>query len=149
MNVEHGVHQPLLSSVPVDEDAFRDWLERYERVWRSPDTAELAELFAADATYRHSPYAEPLTSLEEITRDWEAQRDGPAEAVTMTADVLAVTAAHPGGPLGIAHVLVRYGGDGGGQEYRDLWLVHFDDAGRALAFEEWPFWPGQGWQPGI
>lgn len=107
----------------------------------------LAELFAPDATYRHSPYAEPLASLNEIARDWEAQREGPNEIFTMTADVLAVNAAHPDGPLGIAQILVRYG-DPVHQEYRDLWLVRFDEAGRARSFEEWPFWPGQGWVPG-
>lgn len=132
----------------MDEGAFRGWLERYERAWRTPGTALLAELFAADASYRHSPYAEPLTSLEEIARDWEEQRRGPDETFTLTADVLAVNAAHPDGPLGIARVLVRYGDDAGGGEYRDLWLVYFDDTGRARIFEEWPFWPGKGWLPG-
>ncbi len=133
----------------MDEDGFRNWVERYERAWRTPGTAELGELFADDATYRHSPYAEPLTSLTEIARDWEEQRDGPDEAFTMSTEVLAVNPTHPDGPLGIAHVTVRYGDDesAGGREYRDLWLVRFDDAGRAVAFEEWPFWPGQGWQP--
>lgn len=132
----------------MTEDDFRDWLERYERAWRSPGTAALADLFAADATYRHSPYAPPLTSLAEIARDWEEQRDGADEPFSMTAEVLAVNAAHPGGPLGVAHIRVRYDGDVVRQEYRDLWLVRFDEAGRARDFEEWPFWPGQGWQPG-
>jgi hypothetical protein len=59
----------LLPSDPMDDDAFRDWLERYERAWRQRETGDLAELFAPDATYRHSPYAEPLTSLGEIARD--------------------------------------------------------------------------------
>jgi hypothetical protein len=132
----------------MEEQAFRDWLSRYERAWRSPGTAALADLFAPGATYRHSPYAEPIVSLADIARDWEEQRRGPDETFTMTADVLAVNAAHPDGPLGIARVHVRYGEDAGGQEYRDLWLVHFDATGRARSFEEWPFWPGQGWQPG-
>lgn len=117
-----GALPALLASTPVDEGTFRDWLER------------------------HSPYAQPLTSLAEIARDWEEQRDGSDEVFTMAADVSAVNAAHPIGALGIAHVTVRYGGTG--QEYRDLWLVHFDQAGRALVFEEWPFWPGQGWRLG-
>jgi hypothetical protein len=29
------------------------------------------------------------------------------------------------------------------QEYRDLWIMRFDDDGRCCAYEEWPFWPGQ------
>jgi hypothetical protein len=131
----------------MDEHAFRRWLIGYERAWRAPGTDMLAELFTPDATYRHSPFAEPLVSLDEIAHDWEQERTGPDETFTMTADVLATNPAHPDGPLGIARISVRYGEDAGGQEYRDLWLVHFDDSGRARTFEEWPFWPGQGWKP--
>jgi hypothetical protein len=40
----------------------------------------------------------------------------------------------------VARVEVRYG-DPVGQQYRDLWVVRFDDAGRCIAFEGWPFWP--------
>ena len=28
-----------------------------------------------------------------------------------------------------------------GNEYRDLWIVRLNDAGRCFHFEEWPFWP--------
>jgi hypothetical protein len=30
-----------------------------------------------------------------------------------------------------------------GAEYRDLWIVRFDEDGRCREFEECPFWPGQ------
>ena len=43
---------------------FRDWLERYEGAWREPGTQALAGLFATDATYRQSPYGEPIEGLE-------------------------------------------------------------------------------------
>ncbi|MCO1660633.1 hypothetical protein KDL28_36850 [Pseudonocardia sp. S2-4] len=121
-------------------------MDGYERAWRSPGTAGLAELFTPDASYRHSPYAETISGLAAIERDWEAERDSPDESFTMSADVLAVNATDPVGPLGIAHVLVRYE-DFTGHEYRDLWLVRFAPDGRAREFEEWPFWPGQGWHP--
>ncbi len=26
-------------------------------------------------------------------------------------------------------------------EYRDLWILEFDQAGRCRSIEEWPFWP--------
>jgi hypothetical protein len=42
----------------------------------------------------------------------------------------------------VARVEVAYG-DPSGQEYLDMWVVDFDDAGRATRFEEWPFFPGQ------
>lgn len=130
----------------MDTAGFRRWIEGYERAWRSPGSARLAELFSADVVYRHSPYAEPVVGLDALGRDWQAERTGPDEVFTMEADVLAVDAERPDGPLGIAHVLVRYGEPV--REYRDLWLVRFDGAGRAREFEEWPYWPGRGWRPG-
>lgn len=125
---------------------IRRWIDGYERAWRSPGTARLAGLFSADIVYRHSPYAEPVVGLAALGRDWQAERAGPDEVFAMDVDVLAVNADHAGGPLGIAHLRVRYG-DPVRQEYRDLWLVRFDGAGRAREFEEWPFWPQRGWRP--
>jgi hypothetical protein len=26
-------------------------------------------------------------------------------------------------------------------DYRDIWIMSFNDAGQCTAFEEWPFWP--------
>lgn len=126
----------------MDRDGFLRWIARYERAWRSPGTAALGELFAVTATYKHSPYAEPLNGLAEIEKDWDSERDGPDEVFTMHATVLAVD-----GDVGVARVLVRYG-DPLQQEYQDLWLVCFDGEGRATRFEEWPFWPDQAWATG-
>ena len=39
-------------------------------------------------------------------------------------------------------MVVRYG-EPVDQEYVDLWVVRIDDSGRAVHFEEWPFWPGK------
>ena len=127
----------------MDVEDFRRWVDAYQRAWRTPGTALLGELFAPDAVYRHSPYAEPIAGLAAIERDWEAERDGPDEVFTVSAEVLGFD---PAGRLGVARLEVRYG-DPVSQEYRDLWVVRFDGAGRAVDFEEWPFWPGQGWKP--
>lgn len=123
----------------ADRAMFRAWIEAYERSWRTPGTAHLRELFTEDATYLHSPYEAPITGLEAIERDWEAERDGPGEAFTMAADIVAVE-----GDTGVAKVLVRYG-EPVRQEYLDLWLVRFAPDGRCCAYEEWPFWPDQPW----
>ncbi len=63
----------------------------------------------------------------------------------MRSDVIAVE-----GDIGVARVEVRCG-DPAHQQYRDLWVVRFDGAGRCIAFEEWPFWPKGtqgGWHEG-
>jgi hypothetical protein len=123
----------------VDRTAFGAWIEKYERAWRTPGTAGLRELFTEDAGYRHSPYEDPIVGLADIERDWESEREGPDEAFTMVAEIVAVD-----GDTGVAKVLVRYG-DPVTQEYLDLWLVRFAEDGRARSYEEWPFWPDQPW----
>lgn len=123
----------------VDRAAFEAWIAGYERAWRAEGTAVLRELFTEDASYQHSPFAQPVVGLAEIAADWEDEREGPDEAFTMAASVVAVD-----GDTGVARVLVRYG-DPVAQEYLDLWVVRFAADGRCSAFEEWPFWPDQPW----
>jgi len=121
----------------LDATRFVAWLDRYERLWRTAGTEELSSLFAEDAHYLLSPVEAPLAGLDAIAQIWQGQRDGPDELFTMTRDVVAVT-----GATGVARVVVRYD-DPVTREYVDLWVVRFDDSGRAVHFEEWPFWPGK------
>lgn len=123
----------------ADLDATRllEWVDGYERLWRTADTDRLSSLFADDAQYLKSPVEQPVAGLAEIAAMWDRTRDGPDEAFTMTSEVVAVT-----GDTGVLRVVVRYG-DPVVQEYVDLWVVRLDDFGRAVHFEEWPFWPGK------
>jgi uncharacterized protein (TIGR02246 family) len=132
----------------VDRAQVTDWLNRYERAWRSPGTDALAELFTEDASYSTAPYENPHRGLAAIREMWEAERIGPDEEFEMTSEVVAVE-----GDTAIARVEVHYGpstveGTPDRQrahrrhkEYRDLWIVRLDQAGLCSHFEEWPFWP--------
>jgi hypothetical protein len=113
------------------------WVAGYERAWRSPGIESLRELFSEDAVYRTSPYEEPRTGLAAIESMWETEREGPDEVFSMSSEVIAVD-----GATAVARIEVTYG-DPVTQEYRDLWLIEFDDDGRCASFEEWPFFPGQ------
>ena len=106
----------------TDRATVRRWLAAYEAAWHAPGTQGLAEMFTEDASYRQSPYQEPV---------------GPDEVFTLATDILAVD-----GPTAVVRAEVRYG-DPIRQEYRDLWILHLDDDGRCSWFEEWPYWPGQ------
>jgi hypothetical protein len=119
----------------MNRSAAQDWVNRYERLWRTPGTAELEALFAPDATYQPAPFAQPFRGLEAISAMWEAERVGPDEAFTMSSELVALDA-----DTAVFRVHVIYGPPKH-QEYRDLWIVRFDDRGRCAAFEEWPFWP--------
>lgn len=119
----------------LDADRFLAWIDDYERLWRTSGVAGLPDLFAEQASYMQSPVEAPHVGLKAIATMWEAQREGADEVFTMTREVVAVT-----GDTGIARVLVRYG-EPLRQEYIDLWVVRFDSSGRAVHFEEWPYWP--------
>lgn len=121
----------------TDRAMARQWLAAYEAAWRAPGTAGLAGIFTEDASYRQSPYQEPVTGLDAIRRMWEEERDGPDEVFTLTTAIVAVD-----GPTAVVRAEVGYG-DPLRQEYRDLWIMQLGDDGRCSWFEEWPYWPGQ------
>ena len=117
----------------VDRAGLESWIGEYVRLWRTPGTDGLAELFTEDATYRPSPWEDPRRGLADIATFWEAERDGPDETFTMTSQVVAVD-----GEVGVARVEVTYGN---GDRWRDIWIARFDGQGRCAEFEEWPIAP--------
>lgn len=119
----------------MQRQAVTRWIEGYEQAWRSPGTNALTDLFTPDATYRTAPFERPHLGLAAISELWEAEREGPDEAFEMTSELLAVE-----GATAVVRVEVLYGAPIS-RRYRDIWIVHFNDAGLCSAFEEWPFWP--------
>ena len=117
-------------------DAVTRWLAAYEAAWRTAGTEPLRALFTDDASYRMSPYEEPVVGLPAIAELWEAERDGPDEPFTLQHEIVAVD-----GDTAVVRVEVRYDQPSG--EFRDLWLIRFGADGRCVAFEEWPYAPGQ------
>jgi ketosteroid isomerase-like protein len=128
----------------MDRARLTDWIERYERAWRSPGTDALDGLFTEDASYSTAPYENPHRGLPAIREMWEAERFGPDESFEMRSEVVAVE-----GETGVARVTVFYKEAKDKErrlhrqqkEYRDLWIVRLDEAGLCSHFEEWPFWP--------
>jgi hypothetical protein len=121
----------------ADHDRFDDWIERYERAWRTAGTEPLAGLFTPEASYLPDPYAEPVLGLEAIGTFWEGEREGADEVFSLTSELVAVE-----GDVAVARIEVVYG-DPPQRGYRDLWAIELDPDGRCRAFEEWPFFPGR------
>ncbi len=121
-----------------DRATLLDWLDRYERAWRTAGTDGLGELFTEEATYSMSPYEETHLGLEAIAKLWEGERQSADEDFTMTSEIVAVEDG-----VGVVRVEVHYR-DAPVREYRDLWIVTLGEDGRCREFEEWPFWPEQG-----
>jgi ketosteroid isomerase-like protein len=119
----------------MTDSGISEWIDRYERAWRSPGTDLLDELFTDDVTYVPSPWAEPVAGLGALRRFWEASRNGPDEGFAMTTELVAEQ-----GGTSVVRVHVDYDD---GERWRDLWIVERDGQGRCRRFEEWPFEPGQ------
>lgn len=119
----------------MDRAGVERWVAAYERVWRSPGTDGLAQIFVPNATYLPSPWDRPLEGLGAISAFWEQQREGPDEEFTMTSEIVAVD-----GQTVVVRVFVEYHAPGG-LRWRDLWVLRFADDGRCSAFEEWAFAP--------
>ena len=100
----------------TDRAIVSRWLAGYEAAWRAPGTGSLAEIFAADASYRQGPYEKPVVGLDAIGRMWDEERAGPDEVFTLSTEILAVD-----GPTAV-RAEVWYG-DPVRQEYRDLWVI--------------------------
>jgi ketosteroid isomerase-like protein len=117
------------------------WVDRYEAAWRAPGTEALRDVFAEDASYQQGPYHQRLVGLHTIAAMWDRQREGAHELFTLQTETVAVE-----GDTAVVRAEVQYG-DPPLREYRDLWIVRFDATGHCVAFEEWPFWPGQPLNP--
>jgi ketosteroid isomerase-like protein len=116
----------------MDREQVMRWVAAYEAAWRESDRHAVETLFTDDARYRRSPYTEDLVGHPAIKDFWVADE---GETFTMTASPVAVEGADA-----VVRVEVRYDPPDG-QQYRDLWVLHFADDGRVDDFEEWAYWP--------
>lgn len=57
----------------MDRGAVEEWVGRYEACWRTSRTDQLADLFGPGAGYLPSPWARPLSGLDEIAEFWEVE----------------------------------------------------------------------------
>jgi hypothetical protein len=121
----------------MDRTEVEHWVDLYERLWRTPETGRLVDLFLPSATYLPSPWARPLDGLDAIAEFWEVERAGADEEFTMSSEVLAVD-----GDTAVVRVSIEYA-DAGAGRWRDLWVLRFAPDGRCSSFEEWPFAPDQ------
>ncbi|HYU58680.1 MAG TPA: nuclear transport factor 2 family protein [Actinomycetota bacterium] len=114
----------------TDRATVERWLEGYQQAWGSNDPADIEALFAEGARYWTAPHREPWTGRAEIAREWIARKDDPG-TWSFRSEILAIA-----GDL----AFVRGWTDYPGQDpplYSNLWVIRFDDDGRATEFTEW------------
>lgn len=110
------------------------FLDGYLDAWRTNDPDSIRALFAPGAAYRSSPRdLEPTVGADAIVAQWQDDRDEPdtwsySGAVDLQTEKAAV----------IRGVTTYTEGPKAGT-YSNVWLVRFDDDGRAVEFQDWWF----------
>jgi hypothetical protein len=104
------------------------WVEAYRRAWESNEPDDIRALFTETAEYRTEPWGEPWRGLDEIVKQWLANKDDPGQT-TFEWESLVDSA-----DLGVVQGTTAYRG---ASTYSNLWVIRFDEAGRASEFTEW------------
>lgn len=112
---------------------IQDWIDRYVDAWRSSDSAKLANIFSNDISYRVSPWKPPLKGLLELEKFWEQARTGPDEIFELQSYIVAIE-----DKIAVVRIEVKYANDTP-SDWRDLWIITFDENSLCVSFEEWPF----------
>jgi hypothetical protein len=119
----------------MDRKSLQLWLDKYVEAWRTYDPAFIGDLFSEDALYFYSPWDEdnPVRGREAIVADWRKEPDASG---SWEARYVPVTVE---GNIGVAQGGTRYFRPDGtvDREFKNIFVLHFDEAGRCERFTEW------------
>jgi len=117
----------------LTHEQFRQWMVTYGRAGAENDPHASANLFAEDAAYYETPFADPMIGRDAIYEYWNngAQRLKDKES---TFEVLAVN-----GNLGVARWRSQFTVIESGNRFAldCLFTVEFNDGGLCRIFREW------------
>ena len=109
-------------------DAVNEWMDAYRRAWESNDPAHIRALFSEEAVYYTEPFEPPAIGHNQIIEMWLGKKDAPGET-TFTWKSLVQTEA-----VTVVQGETVYRD---GPTYSNLWVIRFDESGKATEFTEW------------
>lgn len=119
----------------MTHEQLQAWLDRYVEAWKTYDPDKIGALFSEDAEYRYHPQDEPERGRATIVSNWLETRDAQG---TYDAEYRPV-AIDPDGTH-VANGWSRYFETPGGEmrdEYCNVYLMRFNDAGECTVFTEY------------
>lgn len=123
----------------MNRESLQLWLEKYVEAWRTNAPALIGDLFTEDALYFYSLFDEhnPLRGREVIVADW-LEDPNPVGSWEAHYSPVAVE-----GNVGVAQGRTRYFTPDGRveREFDNIFVLHFDQAGRCARFTEWYMQP--------
>ncbi len=113
----------------MDHARAAQWLTDYVAAWRASDHDQIVALFAPDATYRYSPWRDPIVGAAAIAEAWLKEPDDP-DSWSAHYEPLAVD-----GDLVVSTGQTDYPEEG--HTYSNMFVLRFDDQGRCREFTDW------------
>lgn len=123
----------------MNRESVQAWLDKYIEAWRTYDASKIGDLFSEDALYFYSPFDEhdPVRGRDAIVAHWLEEPDDPQSWEAHYAPVAVE------GKVGVTQGRTRYLPRDGtpGRQFDNIFVLHFDDAGRCARFTEWYMQP--------
>jgi ketosteroid isomerase-like protein len=109
------------------------WLQAYGSAWEAKDGDAVRAIFAADARYYETPYAEPFRGRGEI-RDYWSRVTGDQRDIKFEATVVSIAA-----NTGVARWSAKFESVSGKVpvELNGVFVLQFDAQGRCAELREW------------
>ena len=119
----------------MNRELLQKWLDEYVEAWRTYEPERIRNLFSENALYFYSPFDEQthLRGRDAIVADWLKQPDAVDSWEAHYAPVAVE------GNVGVAQGRTRYFESDGSirRQFDNIFVLHFDDAGRCTRFTEW------------
>jgi hypothetical protein len=123
----------------MNRQSVQIWLDNYVDAWRTYDEAKIGDLFSEDALYFFSPFDDndPVRGRAAIVANWLEAPDDP-QLWEARYEPVAVE-----GNVAVANGRTRYllPDDTLEREFDNIFVLHFDNAGRCTRFTEWYMQP--------
>ena len=120
----------------MDRAGVERWIEAYRKAWATDAPEDIEALFSEDISYAPFPWPrdnEPWRGRDTVVRNW-IERGDSAFGWRFEHDVLAVE-----GDTAVIEGRTYYDAreDEPADAYANLWVVRFNEDGRAREFTEW------------
>ena len=117
----------------ITADDLKRWLETYGRAWETRDADLAASLFAPDAAYRETPFADAFAGRGGI-RDYWSRVTADQSDIRFAFEIVSAN-----GNIGVAQWSSRFRTISGGAavELNGVFVLEFDGADTVRSLREW------------
>lgn len=113
---------------------FENWLKAYGDAWEQGDVSAARHLFTHDVMYYETPFADPITGLDQISKYWKDNAALDQKEIRFSYEVLAV---HKN--VGVAHWRADFIRLSSGKRVKldGIFKIAFSDEDKCQIFREW------------